>query len=102
MDFREPAKLVSVSMHAKITFISVTVGITLLGFVARLLRRRRRNRPKSNGEFYSSTGRSKNQNNPGVSANGGNKQILHKLDVCNSLLDFLMYLLYFFLYTLRQ
>ncbi|XP_035227250.1 mitoguardin-like [Stegodyphus dumicola] len=70
MDFRQPAKLVSVSMHAKITFISVTVGITLLGFVARLLRRRRRNRPKSNGDSYSSTSKSKSQNNPGVSANG--------------------------------
>ncbi|GIX78408.1 mitoguardin [Caerostris darwini] len=37
----------SVSMQTKITFISVTVGITLLGFMARLLRRRRRNRLKS-------------------------------------------------------
>ncbi|GFR33201.1 mitoguardin [Trichonephila clavata] len=38
---------VSLSKQAKITFITVTVGITLLGFVARLLRRRRRSRPKS-------------------------------------------------------
>ncbi|GFY44399.1 mitoguardin [Trichonephila inaurata madagascariensis] len=62
---------VSLSKQAKITFITVTVGITLLGFVARLLRRRRRSRPKSADKLAV---KSRNQNYS-TTANGGKKNL---------------------------
>nr|XP_042902348.1 mitoguardin isoform X2 [Parasteatoda tepidariorum] len=56
----------STSMQVKITIISVTVGVSLLSFVARLLRRRKR-RPKSIDHPDSNKVK---QSNSGTNANG--------------------------------
>ncbi|KAF8792676.1 Mitoguardin like protein [Argiope bruennichi] len=62
---RLPARLLpSVSMQTKITIISVTFGLSLLGFVANMLKRRKRSRPKSLENIIN---KSRNQN---ISANG--------------------------------
>ncbi|XP_054718913.1 mitoguardin-like [Uloborus diversus] len=70
MDFKPTLKFLPlpVSQNAKITFLSVTLGITLLGLVAKLLRRRRRKGSKS-GEKPQAN-RTKNDSYANVGSNG--------------------------------
>lgn len=72
MAFRSPVSLppISLSMQTKVTVISVTVGITLLSFLARILGRRRRNPPKLTDKLNPFAGRKPKQGSNLPVANG--------------------------------